>query len=209
MSESTPTVADVLRELLYGDAPLQRWAEGNSVFRSVRDALVAGDEVSARARLVELVGTPGLESLDYLQAWHELRALGVVPADPAFVHGVVIDMPMSDGLDTLAAYDDGSCRYLNQSGKVLVWQSEDAEVARLARTVLDQAAAIAAQIGPWDGPRPALRPAMARISMLCRGGLYFGEGPASALSADPLAGPLIAAGAHLLDALIRRAVPHG
>ena len=49
------------------------------------------------------------------------QPLGEQPSDPARLYGVVVDMPVDDGLDTLAGYADGSCRYVNHSGKVLVW----------------------------------------------------------------------------------------
>lgn len=143
---------------------------------------------------------------EHQQAWHELRALGEVPDDPARVYGVVVDMPVGEGLDTLAAYQDGTCRYLNHSGKILIWEARDDGVDALVHAVLDAGTAIAARIGPWPGPRPSLRPGILRLSVLCSGGLYFGEGPTSALSVDPTAGPLIRLAAQLLRTLTANAL---
>lgn len=113
-------------------------------------------------------------------------------------------MAVSDGLDTLAAYADGTARYLNYSGKILVWEAEDREIDALIRALLGTATPVVAQIGPWAGVRPPLQPGLLRVSMLCAGGLYFGEGPVEALTADPMAGPLITAAARLLQALTQR-----
>jgi hypothetical protein len=52
-----------------------------------------------------------------------------------------------------------------------------------------------------------LRPGLLRLSMLCAGGLYFGEGPLSALGTDPMADPLVAAATRLLQTLISKADP--
>lgn len=143
---------------------------------------------------------------EHQQAWHELRALGEVPDDPARVYGVVVDMPVGEGLDTLAAYQDGTCRYLNHSGKILIWEARDDGVDALVHAVLDAGTAIAARIGPWPGPRPSLRPGILRLSVLCSGGLYFREGPTSALSVDPTVGPLIRLAAQLLQTLTANAL---
>jgi hypothetical protein len=128
-------------------------------------------------------------------------------AIPARVYGVVVDMPVGEGLDTLAAYQDGTCRYLNHSGKVLISEARDDSVDALVHAVLDVGAAIAAQIGRWRGPRPPLRQGLLRVSMLCAGGLFFGEGPRSGFSVDPMVGPLIAADTQLLQTLVAKAAP--
>jgi hypothetical protein len=194
------SASDDLRDLLYGDVPLARWAPRDDAFQSVRDA---PDAAAARDALHRM-RQPGRASRDHLQAWHELRALGENPEDPARLYGVVVDMPVSGGLDTLAAYRDGTARYLNYSGKILVWETEDPSIGALIGALLDTAASIVAQIGPWEGVRPPLQPGVLRVSMLCAGGLYFGEGPVQALTADPMAGPLITAAARLLQALTQR-----
>lgn len=146
-----------------------------------------------------VLAAPDSGSRDCLQAWHQLRALGEVPDDPACLYGVVVDMPVraDADMDTLAVYQDGTARYLDYSGNVLVWDASHPQVDSLIRSVIEVGAEIAAQIGPWEGPRPALRP-----GMLCAGGLRFGEGPRAALSADPMAGALLLAAAHLLQTLI-------
>src|SRR5262245_25127203 len=45
--------------------------------------------------------------------------------------GVIIENAMPEGLDVLAAYRDHRARYLNQSGKVLIWEASDATIDAL------------------------------------------------------------------------------
>src|SRR5262249_8908262 len=175
-------------------------------FDQVRRALAAGDTATARAALRDVVATPDRPSRDHLQAWHELRALGETPDESAYLYGVGVDMPRHDGNGTPAPYRDGTARHVKFSGKVVVWEAKDDEVDGLVGNLLDAGAAVAARIGPWTGPRPPLQPGLLRMSMLCAGGLYFGQGPPSALSREPMAAPVVAAGAQLLQVLTRNAV---
>lgn len=197
------SAADDVRALLYGDVPLTTWQTDDAAFEQVRSALSRHDQAAATAVLHAVIDDRGRPSRDHLQAWHELRALGETPETPAKLYGVVVDMPIGDALDTLAAYADGSCRYVNHAGNVLVYESDDPEIGRLTRAVIAIGSTIAAQIGPWDGPRPPLKPGLLRLSMLCAGGIFFGEGPVSALAGEPLGGRLLTAATQLLHALTK------
>ena len=197
------SAADSIRPLLYGDVPLAEWQLGDAAFDRVRATLAAGDTTGAAAELHAIVADRDRAARDHLQAWHELRALGEAPDNPSRLYGVVVDMPIGDDVDTLATYADGTCRYVNHAGNVLVYEGDTAEIDRLARAVIAIGSTIAAQIGPWNGPRPPLPPATLRLSMLCAGGLFFGEGPVSALATEPLGGRLLTAATQLLHALTK------
>lgn len=113
----TLPAAHPLREILFGDRPLEEWARGGDAPRSgepwahFADALTRrgrGDAAGAREALAAVLRQPGLESRHYVQAWHALRGLGEDPAPPEgkHVYGVIVDMPMPAGLDTLAVYEE-------------------------------------------------------------------------------------------------------
>ena len=195
--------AETIRPLLYGDVPLDDWAADDAAFQAARQAIATADTAIAIAQLRGVVSDSDRPSRDTLQAWHQLRLLGETPEEPARVYGVVVDMPIGESLDTLAAYADGTCRYVNHAGNVLVYEADDAEIGRLVRAVIAIGSTIAAQIGPWDGDRPPMEPGILRMSMLCAGGLYFGEGPVSALAREPLGGRLLTAATGLLHALTK------
>jgi hypothetical protein len=122
---------------------------------------------------------PGLESRQYLQAWHVLREQGVrPPAETAkHVYGAVVEVALPDGLDVLAAYADGSARYLNWSGAAIVWEAPDPRFQPHIEAVLRAGAAIAQRIGPWEDPRRGPPPTgHIRLNLLTPSGLHFGEG---------------------------------
>jgi len=115
-------------------------------------------------------------------------------------------MPMPKGNDLLVAYRDGSARYLNYSGRILIWEDRsDAEVGAAIAGWLSAGQGIANAIGVWDQPSlPPLPPGQARVLMLTPGGHRFGQAPAAALTGDPMAGPFIAAAARILQLLTSR-----
>lgn len=202
-----------LRELLFGDMPPAAWAASGAGepwvrFRTAADALARGDRARAEQALAAVLAMPGLEARHYLEAWTALRGLGIMPAAEAkHVYGVVLDVPANRGRDTLAAYEDGSARYLNYSGRAVVWDAPgtDAEIDARVGALLAAGGALVTRIGAWPGARPPLRPGQARISLLTPSGLHFGEGALAALSGDPLAAPVFGAGAALMQALTQRA----
>jgi hypothetical protein len=148
----------------------------------------------------------GLESRHYLQAWHFLRELGVqANADEAKrVYGVVVEVALESGLDIVAAYADGAARYFNYSGAAVIWERPDDSLAQSIEALLEAGRVVAAQIGPWEGQRPAAPepPGQVRISMLTPSGLHFGQGPFETLAADPLGGPVISSATKLMMELI-------
>jgi len=123
------------------------------------------------------------------------------------VLGVIAEMPMESGHDVLAAYRDGSVRYLNFSGKVAVVEpptTKDVSDAVAAWFVV--AEAIVAGIGPWEDPTlPELPAGNLRVMMLTPSGPHFGQGPADALGADPTVGQFVAAAAALLQTVVKLA----
>jgi hypothetical protein len=200
-----------MRELLFGDVPLSRWAgTGGEVpwswFADAAEHIVAGRPDQAQLALSRVLAEPGLESRQYLQAWHALRGLGVEPepAQAKQVLGVVLDISVEGGLDTLAAYADHSCRYLNHGGGAIIWDQPDPAIDQLVDQLLRAGRTVADQIGPWTGERPPLPAGVARLSVLCPSGLHFGQAPGDALRADPLARATLDAGTELLVALVAR-----
>src|SRR5437764_2225725 len=91
-------------------------------FDGARTALRHGDAHEAGRRWRAIAQMPGIESRQVLQAWHFLRSIGVSPADEVGKNalGAVAEVAVPHGHDLLAAYQDGSVRYLNVSGAVAV-----------------------------------------------------------------------------------------
>lgn len=213
---SGSTAATSLRDTLFGDLPISSWAappsrrspaafqgEPWASFSRVEAEIKVGNEERARELLKMIVAMPGLESRHYLEAWHHLRGLGVIPkvSEAKSVLGVVIDVPVGGGWDVLAAYADHSARYLNHSGTVVIWDHPDERFDAAIDDVLRAAQALASRIGPWEGPRPALSPELARLSLLTPSGLHFGQAPFAALARDVNSAPVVGAATKLLTEL--------
>lgn len=113
--------------------------------------------------------------------------------------GVVIEVGLDDGLDTLAAYKDGTARYINHSGRMIVWEAKNARAELLIDTLFDKSQSVVKNIGPWDKDRlPAPGVGNVRLSFLVSDGLYFGQGPFDVLEADAMGGLVIHAATRLM-----------
>jgi len=132
-------------------------------------------------------------------AFNRLRALGeTVP--PKRLLGVIVEVPLQKGLDVLAAFSEGGVRYLNQSGKVAIFEGQGNPVEVLAKELVAVSQPILNKIGPWDRNRlPPPKAGNVRITFLVSDGLYFGEGPFAVLQRDAIAGPILSKAAQLLQ----------
>jgi len=127
---------------------------------------------------------------------------GIVHPDKE-LFAVVLEVGLEDGLDTLAAYKDGTARYINQSGKMIIWETRTRESDELIENLFQQAQTVVDKIGPWDDDRkPPPGNGMIRMSFLVGNNLYFGEGPFQALYNDPMGRPVIDGGTKLMQFLI-------
>jgi hypothetical protein len=155
--------------------------------------------------LVALADDAGQEGRIRYFAYSRLRAIGeAVPAKRLL--GVIAEMPVPGGMDTLAAYSEGGVRYINYTSKLAVFEG----VSALRPYVNDLFAAsepVVSRIGPWEEPRrPPPATGHVRLTFLVSDGLYFGEGPMAAMAREAMAGPVIQKAGRLLEAAVAMAV---
>lgn len=153
-------------------------------------------------KLLALANDEAIEGRIRALAYNRLRAMGAeVP--PKVLLGVIVEVPLDNGLDVLAAFSDGGVRYLNQSGKIAVVEADDTPLAGLAKELVAASRPIVEKIGPWEEQRlPPPKAGNVRITFLVSDGLYFGEGPYAVLQADDMAGPILAKAAQLLQEVV-------
>ena len=190
------TAADSLRPLLYGDLPIEEWPRGEvqtrgepwSSFVRARQHVRDGDQAEAIAIWTRITQMSDVESRHVLQAWTFLRAAGVQPQKAAAtaVLAAVAEVAVPGGHDLLISYRDGSTRYLNVSGKVLILEGVTTPVyTERTRAWLTVAEWFAGVVGPWNEPDlPVLPTGHTRIMMLTPAGPRFGQGPDAALRAE-------------------------
>jgi hypothetical protein len=110
-------------------------------FQSIADATkLAGEgkKEEAKSCLRSVLALPMLETRTQLWVWSGLRELGEQPdPQPAWeILGVVFELPVQGAYDTLAAYQDGSARYLNFSGRAIFWDAPDETIKTLCQALL-------------------------------------------------------------------------
>ncbi|WP_374692228.1 hypothetical protein [Accumulibacter sp.] len=201
LKKGKPARRVTVRDMCFGDLRIEEWAKEEnahqepwSSFVQARRSLEARETAAAIRTLRQITEMPGLESRHYVQAWHFLRGLGVnPPAEQAkTVHGVVVEVGMENGADIVAAYGDGSARYLNFSGAGVFWERADDSLDAEIEALLAAGREVAKMIGPWDKERPeAPSNGKVRLNMLTPSGLHFGYGDFATLAKDPMGAALI------------------
>jgi len=134
-------------------------------------------------------------------AYQRLRQAGQsVPGKELL--GVIVEVPLDGGLDTLAAYSEGGVRYINQSGKIAVFEGV-ASMKLLVDGLFAASQPVVDKIGPWKDARRA-PPARGniRLTFLVSDGLYFGEGPFNVMQREQMAAPVIHRATELLQAVV-------
>lgn len=193
---------DFLYNLLFCDDP--------ALFREQKSAAMPLPALTAEPpdwnELRRIAEDAGQEGRVRMLACGRLRAGGrEVP--PKTLFGVIVEVPQEQGLDTLAAFAEGGVRYLNQAGKVLIFEGAGHPVEATAKALVAAAHPIVERIGPWDKERlPPPGPGRARLSFLVSDGLYFGEAPFDVLWNDALAGPVLRKAAELLQQSVDHAL---
>jgi hypothetical protein len=134
-------------------------------------------------------------------AYQELRRAGQSVTTKRLL-GVIVEVPLDGGLDTLAAYSEGGVRYVNQSGKMLLIEGVPSFMP-LVETLFEAAQPVVEAIGPWKEARRS-PPAQGnvRLTFLVSDGLYFGEGPLAVMQREPMAAPVIQRATELLQAVV-------
>lgn len=134
-------------------------------------------------------------------AFSRLRELDNA-VQPKILLGVIVEVPLVGGLDALATFSEGGIRYVNQSGKLVVIEGV-ASFLPMVKRLFAVAEPVVAQIGPWDKPRLSPpKQGNVRLTFLVSDGLYFGEGPMSAMQREAMAGPIIQQATELLQAVV-------
>ncbi len=204
-----------LRRFVFGDCPVDEWpptetavtSEPWQSFALARSALERRDQLEATRPWQGITSMPSIESRHVLQAWHFLRSIGIAPEGAVAKHvvGAVAEVALPQGHDLLAAYEDGSVRYLNNSGAVAVIDEVLPTVEAPARDMLRIGQAIVQAIGPWEGPLPPLPTGYSRLTLLTPLGPHFGQGPDVALRADQQGAAFLDAATRTLLAVVEAA----
>ena len=153
--------------------------------------------------VVQTIGEdPAEESRVRLLAWQWLRVAGQPVASRELL-GVVVEVPLEGGLDVLAAYADGSVRYINHIGRVAVFEGSPEEVAEQGKLLVHAAIPLAAKGLVKNRAVPPVLGNM-RLSLLAADGLHVRDGTFGDIDRDKIASPVLKQAQRLLDAVVRQ-----
>lgn len=140
-------------------------------------------------------------------AYNKQLSIGHKPTKKELL-AVIVEVGLDEGLDVLASFQNGTTRYINQTGKILVWETTDDTTAnQLTKDLFSKSMEIVNQIGPWDKPRkPHPTQGNTRITFLVSDGLYFGEAPTNTLFEDKTANPTLIAATMLMQYLTEKSL---
>jgi hypothetical protein len=160
--------------------------------------------------LQKILADEGAEPRIRALAYQLQRRGGQTPTNKELL-AVIVEVGMEEGLDVLAAYRNGSARYINYSGKLLVWEvPDDPEGKALTDDLFAKSAEIIQRIGPSDKQRrPYPSKGSVRISFIVSDGLYFGEGPINIMFKDSMAGPALNTATTLMRYVIKKSLESG
>lgn len=196
--------ADFIYNLLFcDDLALFRGDKSTEAEEPWATVLAAKPRVAA---LRAIADDESQESRVRVLAYNRLREMKqAVPSKRLL--GVIVEVPLESGLDVLAAFPDGRVRYINQSGKMSIFEASPPEIARPLKKLIAASQPVVNQIGPWDKPRLAPPEAgLVRLTFLVSDGLYFGQGPYAQLRRDAMAGPVLAAAEQLLQVVVDKSL---
>ena len=164
-------------------------------------------EACTNEDLQRLISDPQTESRVKILAYRKLASTTEKPQKKKLL-AVIVEVGLEKGVDVLASYRDGTARYINQSGKIIVWDSGDDRSDFLINELFYESENILKEIGPWDQQVRIAPPGkgLARITFLLSDGLYFGQAPMNDLFHDSLSGPALNAATLLMQHLTERAL---
>jgi hypothetical protein len=164
-------------------------------------------ETSSVADLQKIIDDKNSDPRIKILSYNRQLASGHKPNKKELL-AVIVEVGLEKGLDVLASFNNGTARYINHTGKILVWETIDDEPANKITTELfANSQNIVSQIGVWDKPRrPNPTKGNVRITFLVSDGLYFGEGPMDVLFSDPMASPALTKATELMQYLTQKSL---
>ena len=192
------SATNLIYNLLFCDNPDLYKANAQPPYSYPFDILFS--ETSSATDLQKIIEDPSADPRIKVLAYHRQRASGH-QSNKKELLAVIVEVGLDEGLDVLASFDDGTARYINKTGKILVWETTtDKRANELTRDLFSKSQQIVNQIGPWDKPRkPHPTRGNTRITFLVSDELYFGEAPTSVLFSDQLASPALTAATQLMQ----------
>jgi hypothetical protein len=131
------------------------------------------DEAKRLLRAITLISQ---ETILQLWAWHNLRRIGHSPSTSLAqqVLGIIIEVPYENSADILASYADGTARYLNHQGSMIVWDTVDEQITPMILNGIQMARPMGS-LEQFHSDEP-VADGEVRLNVLTPAGLHIWEG---------------------------------
>ena len=106
---------------------------------------------------------------------------------PGKLLGVIFEVPIDNGLDTLAVYADGRVRYINHTGVMSIFEGTPPEIAAGGKAIVASAATVVGSFKPSDKDRAPPLTVEVRVTLLTSDGLYVAQESWREIGSDPQA----------------------
>ena len=106
-------------------------------------------ETSTNSDLQKIIYDSASDTRLKLLAYYKQFAMGHQPKQKELL-AVIVEVGLDNGLDTLASFKDGTARYINHTGKILVWETSDSKSNELTQDLFAKSQNIVDKIGVWD-----------------------------------------------------------
>lgn len=161
--------------------------------------------LNAKAQLLPIAEDAWKESRARLLAWTALRKLGEKPSP---VHndevlGVIIEVPMDGKLDVLAAYADGSARYLGHGDELKILEPTEPD-PKVIRVIAEAFPLLKVPPKPRDPDAAGPDSEHVRLSALTAQGTHMDQVEWSEVEPGGRYDPLFAAAIQLLQYITER-----
>ena len=135
---------------------------------------------------------PLIAAFDWLRAHRQ-------PVPAKVFLGVVAELGSLNGPDVVAAYGDGSIRFISERETLASFGPGSPKITRKAQELLSRSRGLLAHLDPWKEPRvPAAPFGIIRITFLTSDGIYFGDGEARSMARDKFGGETVRTAVQLL-----------
>jgi hypothetical protein len=205
---SQSTNWDDYKNLMFVDQTLEEivklYKVPDNPFIQASNYVNGGKPEDAKRILKQVLADPTAEVRTKLWAWNALRQLGEKPPPNMAneVQGMVMEVPVENWVDTLAAYSDGRARYLNGKGGAIVWEvPEETRISPLVGTLINAAKPLVEKSPVYSKHQPT-KGDVVRISILTYGGIHIIEAKQSDITERHIMSPVYNAGTQLFLALL-------
>jgi hypothetical protein len=159
---------------------------------------------ASSASLKKIAEDTKAPSIQRVIALGRLRRKGTT-VKPAQTLAVIVESGEDDGMDTLAAYADGTVKFINAEGTVSHMDGTHPPILKKIAALMEMGQELSKRMEAWSGPRlaPPITQ-MVRLTFIATDGYFFGQGPIRMLAKDEAGGPIIKQASSVFSAIIER-----